>query len=99
MENAKQNLVFHFGGGRHAAFPKKSVVKETCLMNMCNHNQNLSIPSSIYWGRLYSFGFHVSGISNQLLSGASGTSDKISMVLGFDCALFLATSYLKARYL
>ena len=26
-ENAKENLVFHFEGGRHASFPQKSVVK------------------------------------------------------------------------
>ena len=28
LENAKENLVFHFGGGRHASFPQKPVVKE-----------------------------------------------------------------------
>ena len=28
MENAKKNLVFHFGVGRHASFPKKPVVKD-----------------------------------------------------------------------
>jgi hypothetical protein len=27
LENAKKNLVFHFGGGRHASFPQKPVVK------------------------------------------------------------------------
>ena len=27
MENAKKNLVFHFGGERHASFPQKPVVK------------------------------------------------------------------------
>ena len=27
MENAKKNLVFHFGVGRHASFPQKPVVK------------------------------------------------------------------------
>jgi hypothetical protein len=27
LENAKENLVFHFGGGRHASFPQKTVVK------------------------------------------------------------------------
>ncbi len=27
MENAKKNLVFHFGVGRHASFPQKFVVK------------------------------------------------------------------------
>ena len=27
MENAKKNLVFHFGGGRHASVPQKPVVK------------------------------------------------------------------------
>jgi hypothetical protein len=28
LENAKKNLVFHFGGGRHASFPQKPVVKQ-----------------------------------------------------------------------
>ena len=27
LENAKKNLVFHFGVGRHASFPQKPVVK------------------------------------------------------------------------
>ena len=27
LENAKKNLVFHFGGGRHASFPHKPSVK------------------------------------------------------------------------
>ena len=27
LENAKKNLVFHFGGGRHASFPQNPVVK------------------------------------------------------------------------
>ena len=27
LENAKKKLVFHFGGGRHASFPQKPVVK------------------------------------------------------------------------
>jgi hypothetical protein len=27
MENAKKNLVFHFGGGCNASFPEKPVVK------------------------------------------------------------------------
>ena len=31
MENAKKNLVFHFGGGRHVSFPQKPVVKELFL--------------------------------------------------------------------
>ena len=26
LENAKKNLVFHFGVGRHASFPQKPVV-------------------------------------------------------------------------
>ena len=26
-ENAKKNLVFHFGGGHHASFPQKPVAK------------------------------------------------------------------------
>ena len=26
LENAKKNLVFYFGGGRHASFPQKPVV-------------------------------------------------------------------------
>ena len=28
MENAKKNLVFHFGGGRHASFPQKPVAND-----------------------------------------------------------------------
>ena len=28
LENAKKNLVFHFGGGCHASFPQKPVVKQ-----------------------------------------------------------------------
>ena len=31
MANAKKNLVFHFGIGRHASFPQKPVVKEARL--------------------------------------------------------------------
>jgi len=27
LKNAKKNLVFHFGGGRHASLPQKPVVK------------------------------------------------------------------------
>jgi hypothetical protein len=27
LENAKKNLVFHFGVGHHASFPQKPVVK------------------------------------------------------------------------
>ena len=29
MENAKKNLVFHFGDRRHATFPQKPVIKGT----------------------------------------------------------------------
>jgi hypothetical protein len=29
LENAKKNLVFRFGGGRHASFPQKPVVKRS----------------------------------------------------------------------
>ena len=29
LENAKKNLVFHFGVGRHASFPQKPVVKRS----------------------------------------------------------------------
>ena len=28
LENAKKDLVFYFGGGRHASFPQKPVVKK-----------------------------------------------------------------------
>jgi hypothetical protein len=28
LENAKKNLVFHFGVGRHASFPQKPVVND-----------------------------------------------------------------------
>ena len=31
FENAKKNLVFHFGGGRHASFPQKPVVNKKRL--------------------------------------------------------------------
>ena len=33
MENAKENLVFHFAVGRHAPFPQKPVVKDTTILS------------------------------------------------------------------
>ena len=30
LENAKKNLVFHFGVERHASFPQKPVVNQVC---------------------------------------------------------------------
>ena len=36
MENAKKRLVFRFGGGRHASFPQKPVVKLLKLFYMMN---------------------------------------------------------------
>ena len=35
MENAKKNLVFHFGVGRHASFPQKPVVKWAAMADFC----------------------------------------------------------------
>ena len=34
LENAKKNLVFHFGGGRYASFPQKPVFKCTGSLEM-----------------------------------------------------------------
>ena len=34
MENPKKNLVFHFGGGRHASFPQKPVVYSTYFLSI-----------------------------------------------------------------
>ena len=48
MENAKKNLVFHFGVGRHASFPQKPVVKK-------NRNKKGSLAYRI----LARFGFEV----------------------------------------
>ena len=42
----QEKLVFHFGGGRHASFPKKPVVKKITLQAPLKTHRYL-IPSSI----------------------------------------------------
>ena len=34
MENARENLVFYFGGGRRASFHQKPVVKVVSISNL-----------------------------------------------------------------
>ena len=49
LENAKKNLVFHFGVGRHASFPQKPVVKcNLKLVDLRYDFANLGKVSNIY---------------------------------------------------
>ena len=45
MENAKKNLVFHFGVGRHASFPQKPVVKGGLISE--NAEELLLLPKTM----------------------------------------------------
>ena len=80
MKNAKKNLVFHFGGGHHAPFPHKPVVKGSLtsegihgfifLMSRTGFLMimNFGIPEKCLWDEidLMGFEFHQGNFSREL---------------------------------
>ena len=49
LENVKKNLVFHFGGGRHASLPQKPVVKLYFKYFIFAYQPAASKNTSSYW--------------------------------------------------
>ena len=51
LENAKKNLAFHLGGGRHASFPQKPVVKVYWLYKILTPCQGMSVLQFRWYSR------------------------------------------------
>ena len=44
LDNAKKNLIFHFGVGRHASFPQKPVVNRVKWIENCSYFLDIILP-------------------------------------------------------
>ena len=84
MENAKKNLVFHFGVGRHASFPQKPVVKSRFAstdkikgdISKIMRDETEGIPTE-GWQSLV----HTDRTKNSYLRNSGNTLAKISWML------------------